>query len=113
MSPEGFIQPGNVGTAYATFIIALLKITNKDYAHFLYVQYMEKYFDGQHVGSSIGTIRIGSNLPGEYVLSGAPHRYRYQLRGALLGFNQDLTIIEGFNITSKGNYSLPYTYTVL
>ena len=26
----------------------------KDYAHFLYVQYMERYYDKQHVGSSIG-----------------------------------------------------------
>ena len=66
---------------------------------------MEQYFDGQHVGSSIAPIRIGND---QFILTGAPHRYRYQLRGAILGYNQDLTIVEGFNLTSQG-LRLPLT----
>ena len=51
--------------------------TEKDYAHYLYVQYMEKMYDSQHVGSSIALINLDNDKSTTEVLIGATHRYRF------------------------------------
>ena len=62
-----------------TRTIALFCITPKDYAHFLYVKYMERLYDKQHVGSSIALINLDNDKQTTEMLIGAPHRYRFAM----------------------------------
>ena len=57
----------------------LFQITHKDYAHFLYVKYMERLYDKQHVGSSIALINLDNDKQTTEMLIGAPHRYRFAM----------------------------------
>lgn len=79
----------------------------KDHAHFLYVQYMERNFDGQHVGGSISLVDLDQDKTNTEILVGAPHRYRYELKGAVLAYYINIEKNEfqqdkDFNLTSKG-----------
>ena len=109
--PEGFLK-AHFPSAFFISIQAPAYITSsisplKDHAHFLYVQYMERNFDGQHVGGSISLVDLDQDKTNTEILVGAPHRYRYELKGAVLAYYVNIDKNEfqqhkDFNFTSKG-----------